>query len=139
MMLDLTSFDRALKQLHRSLDYLNSEAARADPSLAEQFRSASIQAFEYSYELSIKMIRRQLSQIVANPQTLVQVSFADLIRMAADAGLVSDVKRFTIYRDARNQTSHTYEEQSAADIIRIVPDFFKDASLLLEQLRKRNS
>ena len=33
------------------------------------------------------MIRRQLSEIVANPQELSQLTFADMMRAAADAGL----------------------------------------------------
>ena len=139
MKLLLSPFEKALDQLQKSLDYLKSPIAKKDRALYDQFRGASIQAFEYSYELAVKMIRRQLAQIVPNPQELVQVTFADLIRSAADAGLVNDVKRFLVYRDARNQTSHTYDENAAEGVLKIIPDFFKDAGFLLKQLQKRNS
>ena len=139
MKLEITPFEKALDQLRKSLEYLQSPMAKKDGGLYEQFRGASIQAFEYSYELAIKMIRRQLAQIVATPQELAEVTFADLIRMAADAGLVKDVKRFLEYRDARNQTSHTYDENRAKEVAAAIPGFFEDVSFLLEQLRKRNS
>jgi nucleotidyltransferase substrate binding protein (TIGR01987 family) len=139
MKLQITPLEKALAQLRRSLDYLKSPMAKGDPLLYEQFRAASIQAFEYSYELSIKMIRRQLAQIIANPQELSQMSFADLLRTAADAGLVKDVKPFLIYRDARNQTSHTYDEQTAEEVIKATDGFYSDAVFLLDRIRKRNS
>ena|ERR1017187_9542327 len=139
MKLQISPYEKALGQLRESLNYLGSPAAKKDVALYAQFRGASIQAFEYSFELAVKMIRRQLAQIVPNPQDLVQMTFADLIRTAADAGLIDNVKRILTYRDARNQTSHTYDEDKAADVAKVIPDFYKDASFLLEQLRKRNS
>jgi nucleotidyltransferase substrate binding protein (TIGR01987 family) len=139
MKLQLSPFEKALDQLRKSLDYLNSPMAKKDAALHAQFRGASIQAFEYSYELAIKMIRRQLAQMVSNPQDLAQSTFADLIRTAADAGLLNDVKRLLIYRDARNRTSHTYDETIAEEVVKAIPDFVKDAEFLLKQLQKRNA
>jgi nucleotidyltransferase substrate binding protein (TIGR01987 family) len=138
MKLEFAPLEKALAQLKKSLDFLHSPLAVQDRELYAQFRGASIQAFEYSYELTIKMIRRQLAQMIANPQDLTQFTFADLIRVAADSGLVGDVKRFLLYRDARNRTSHTYEEDTAQQVVDVIPDFFKDASFVVEQLRKRN-
>jgi nucleotidyltransferase substrate binding protein (TIGR01987 family) len=138
MKLQLAPLEKALAQLRRSLDYLRSPMAESDPLLYEQFRAASIQAFEYSYEISVKMIRRQLAQIVANPQELSQMTFADLMRSAADAGLIGSVKDFLTYRDARNQTSHTYDEEIAEDVVKVAEAFCRDAIVLLGELRKRN-
>ena len=138
MKLQITPYEKALDQLKKSLDYMDSPMAKKDVALHAQFRGATIQAFEYSYELAVKMIRRQLAQMVPNPQDLAQMTFADLIRMAADAGLVKDVKRFLVYRDARNRTSYTYEEDAAEDVVKVVPDFLQDASFLLEELRHRH-
>src|SRR5688572_29120258 len=94
MKLQIAPLEKALDQLQRCVDYLSSPMAKADPALYAVFRGASNQAFEYSYELSVKMARRQLAQIVANPHELAQLTFADLMRSAGDAGLIQDVKRF---------------------------------------------
>jgi hypothetical protein len=69
---------------------LNSNAARGDAELRRQFRAATIQAFEFTYELAMKMIRRQLAEIIPNPAELPQMPFMDFIRTAADAGLVRE-------------------------------------------------
>jgi nucleotidyltransferase substrate binding protein (TIGR01987 family) len=138
MKLQIEPFEKALTQLRRSLDYLASPASKADPLLYAQFRAASTQAFEYSYELAVKMIRRQLAEIAANPHELTQMTFADLMRWAADAGLVNDVKGFLAYRDARNQTSHTYDEETAEDVVKVIEPYYVDAIFLLNELRKRN-
>jgi hypothetical protein len=53
--------------------------------------------------------------------------------------LINNVKRFLSYRDARNQTSHTYDEEKATDVASVIPGFYKDATYLLKQLRQRNS
>ena len=139
MKLQISPYEKALGQLRKSLDYFQSPTTKKDVELYAQFRGASIQAFEYSYELAINMIRRQLSQIVQNPQELVQMTYADLIRTAADSGLIDNVKRFLMYRKARNQTSHTYDEKRAMNVAKVIPGFYKDALFLLDQLHKRNS
>ena len=90
MKLDYSSLEGAVAQLQKSFDYLHSDLARKDAQLREQFRAATIQAFEFSYELAIKAIRRQLALIVANPGELHEIDFADLMRDAADAGIVRD-------------------------------------------------
>ena len=67
MRLDLTSFTNALQQLQKSLAYAESFLARNDPESRKQFRAAAIQAFEFTYEVAVRMLRRQLEQIVAVP------------------------------------------------------------------------
>jgi hypothetical protein len=66
MKLDLSALRDAIAALEKSLGYLRSELA-ADPNLREQFRAASIQGFEFTYDVAYKMIKRQLEQIAANP------------------------------------------------------------------------
>ena len=139
MKIELEPFRKALKQLETSLHFFNSKESKSDLALHMQFRAATIQGFEFSFELAIKMIRRQLSLMITDQQLLAQATFADIIRMAADAGLVTDVKSFLAYRDARNRTSHTYDEMTADQVVEIIPSFFKEATYLLGQLEKRQS
>ena len=68
------------------------------------------------------------------------MTFADLMRTAADAGLIDDVKRFLEVQDGSQQDKpYLRLKNTAADVAKVIPDFYKDASFLLEQLRKRNS
>lgn len=138
MKLNYSALEKAVAQLQTSFDYLHGDLARRDSGLREQFRAATIQAFEFSYELAIKMIRRQLGQIVANPAELREMHFADLMRDAADAGIVRDAPSYMRYRELRNRTSHTYDANRAEETVAAMDEFLRDLRLLLRALEERN-
>ena len=138
MRLDYSSLEDALAQLQRSFDYLHGDLARTDSGLREQFRAATIQAFEFTYELAVKMIQRQLAQIVANPDALREMDFADRMRDAADAGIVRDALAFIRYRELRKKTSQTYDADRAEATVSVIDEFLRDVRFLLQQLQKRN-
>ena len=137
MKLDLSALRDAIAALEKSLGYLHSDLA-ADPNLREQFRAASIQGFEFTYEVAYKMMKRQLEQIAANPSEVDGMTYMQLIRSAAEAGLIGDVPRFRDYRDKRNLTSHTYNKRKAEEIVSVLDNFMTDARFLLSELERRN-
>ena len=101
-------------------------------------RDASIQRFEYTYELAHKMLKRYLEISEANAETIDQMSFPDLIRTASERGLTLhgwDV--WKLYRDARNITSHTYNEKKAVNVCMMIPSFLDEACYLLLTLQQR--
>jgi len=136
--LDYSSLESAVAQLQRSFDYLHGDLARTDSDLREQFRAATIQAFEFTYELAVKMVQRQLAQIVANPDALREMDFADRMRDAADAGIVRDAPSYVRYRELRNKTSHTYDADRAEETVSVIDEFLRDVRFLLQELQKRN-
>ena len=138
MKLDYSSLESAVAQLQGSFDYLHSDLALGDAGLREQFRAATIQAFEFTYELAVKMVRRQLARIVANPDALRMMDFADLMRDAADAGLVRDAPSWMRYREMRNRTSHTYDADRAEETVATMDEFLRDVRHLLNALGERN-
>jgi len=138
MRLDVSPLGKAVLQLEKSLGFLRSELARSNPDLREQFRAASIQAFGFVYELAVKMVRRQMEQIVATPSELREMNFMDLVRRAADAGLVRDANSWRQYRELRNRTSHTYDEEEAEAIVKELDAFLQDARFTTVELQRRN-
>ena len=136
--LDCSALERAVAQLETSYSFLHSPLSDERPDLREQFRSATIQAFEYTYELAYKMIHRQLARIVATPAELPELAFMDLMRTAAEAGLLRAAPPFKVYREMRNLTSHTYNADRAEEVVAVVDDFLHDVRFLLEELRERN-
>ncbi len=138
MKLDISPFEKALSQLEKSLGFLHSELARQDADLREQFRAATIQAFEYSYELGIKMLRRQLEQIAANPAEIREMVFMDMIRTGAEAGLVRQVPSYRLFREMRNMTRHTYDEARAEEVLSAMEDFVREMHFLRDELKRRN-
>lgn len=138
MKLDCSSLENAVSQLKKSFEYLLSDLAKNDSDLRDQFRAATVKAFEFSYELAIKMIRRQLAAIVANPDALRRSAFAVVMREAADAGIIQDAPSFMRYRQLRSMTSYTYNDDQAEATVAAVRDFISDMDFLLKKLEKRN-
>jgi len=138
MKLSLEPLSKAIVQLESSLSYYHSDVVQSDPGLVKQLRAAAIQAFEFTYALSWKMLKRYLKMTEADPQATESLSFQDLIRTGLDKGLVSsDVKTWNQYRQERGTISHTYDELKAQEIFDSIPKFLKEAKYLLAQLQTR--
>ena len=127
-------------QLEKSLSYANSDIAQNDAGLFEQLRNSVIQCFEFTYELTHKMLKRYLEETAANPDEIDLSTFQNIVRMGNEKGLLrSDWLRWKIYRQARTDSSHTYDEDKAQIVYEIAPDFLDEARFLLNQLISRNS
>ncbi|MCY4659301.1 MAG: HI0074 family nucleotidyltransferase substrate-binding subunit [Acidobacteria bacterium] len=139
MKLDLTPLDDAIAQLEEALEYHDSDLASRDPALKLHLRAAAIQAFEFTYELSFKMVKRHLEQVSENPAQLDEMGFSAIVREAFQRGLVqSEVSAWTEYRRLRGTTSHTYDADKARAVFESIPDFLREARYLRDRLRQRN-
>ena len=56
MRLDLSPLENALEQLEDGLVLYDSDIVRQYPEIRGQMRAGTIQAFEFTYELSVRMI-----------------------------------------------------------------------------------
>ena len=101
-------------------------------------RAAAIQAFEFTFELAFKFMKRRLELTVPVPAAVDEMTFMQVVRSAAETGLVTDVSRFHAYREARNITSHSYDRAKAQQIVAELPRFAIDVAHLLAQLEARN-
>ena len=120
MALDFTPLENAIGQLEKSLKFARSPLGQQDPDLFEQLRNSVIQCFEFTYELSHKMLRRFLREAAANPDDFKSMSFAELIRTGSEQGLLrSDWGRWKAYRQARTDSSHTYDEKKLLPFTRL--------------------
>jgi len=138
MTIDLSSLQKAIKKLTTN-NRLLSQADPLQQETKEAYEDACIQAFEYTYELCHKMLKRCLEQSEASIEVVDQLSFPDLIRKGAEKGLVlHSWDKWTLYRLARNKTSHTYDSDAAREVLVIIPDFLEEANYLFEQINKRN-
>ena len=134
-MISTTALSNALAELNRNVLLLDDQNAQIDPALRRTFRMASIQAFEICYELSIKLIRRSLEAKAATPETIDGLDFRELMRHAAEAGLLDDPTLWLMFRNKRNITSHTYDETKAIDVMDSLPRFAEQVQLLLSRLK----
>jgi nucleotidyltransferase substrate binding protein (TIGR01987 family) len=132
--LDLTPLQGALTSLRRGLARWQA-AGEQD----EELRDACIQRFEYTFELSWKMLARRLERDLADARSVDAMSFRELMRSGGERGLVRDVAAWMIFRDKRNTTSHTYNAAKAADVAAVLPAFADEAQALLTQLQNHGA
>jgi nucleotidyltransferase substrate binding protein (TIGR01987 family) len=132
--LDLTSLEKALYQLKENHALSKDE----NHQYFEQFRSATVQAFEYTYDLGFKFIRRGLEQQEAATENIDHLSFRDLLRLAAERGLITDPKAWFDFREKRNITSHSYDEANANKVLKTASDLIVQIEFLLTALGERN-
>jgi len=123
--------------LHNALNTLNEALART-PSQDSLIRDGCIQRFEYTYELSIRMLRRKLEEISDHAEEIQQASFRDLIRIAAAKGLINNPTRWFEFRAKRNITSLTYNESKAEEVFAIIPEFSHASHDLLQHLEEKS-
>lgn len=107
-MLDFTPLANAVARLDEGL--VRYEADRSDA----QIRDGLIQRFEFTYDLSHKMLRCVLEAGAANPEEIDRMTFPTLIRTAAEQGLLAGQwDDWRVFREMRSITSHTYDEAKA--------------------------
>ena len=128
----LTPLHKALAQLREALAFWG-ERANDDP-LKPHLRSAVIQSFEYSYELSVRAARRVLVERSLAADLVADLSFNELLRKALDAGFPMPLDAWRRWRDMRNGTSHADDEQRADAVALTAPEFLLDANVLLAHL-----
>jgi len=119
--LDLTTFNRAIA----SLDVALQEYQKSDTNLF--VRDSCIQRFEYCYGIATKMMKRYLSFIAEDPIEIDEMSFPALVRTAYSKGLLrSSWDQWSVYRKARNVTSHAYSEEKALEVLSVLDDFYQE-------------
>src|SRR3990167_1837195 len=139
--LDFSALQKAIQSLHEAIEIIsNHKWFNEQPSAVQNTLIAgAIKNFEFVYELSMKMLRRQLEWEADNPTEIDETGFKDLLRMAAEKGLIENVERWFAYRTMRNITSHTYDHEKAQRVYEDTLTFIKDAKILLENLENRNA
>jgi len=140
MIIDYSALENAIGQLEKSLEYAQSQMAKDDPGLFEQLRNSVIQCFEFTYEVSHKMLRRHLENTAASPDEFDLSVFQNLIRTGNEKGLLrSDWLRWKEYRQARTDSSHTYDLARAEAVYQVAPDFLQEARFLFKELTERSA
>ena len=118
MNLDTTSLGNAVRRLREGLARYQREPAD------EQIRDGLIQRFEFTYELSHKMLRRYLKENSASPDDIERMPFADLVRTANAQGLLrGDWPVWRRFREMRARTA--------------IPGFLEEAEHFYAELQRR--
>jgi nucleotidyltransferase substrate binding protein (TIGR01987 family) len=132
MPLDAAPLRNAVQRLREGLARHHAEPAD------EQLRDGLIQRFEFTCELSHRLLRRYLAVTAASPEDVTQLSFADLIRAGSEAGLLRhDWQAWRRFREMRTRTSHTHDAAAAEQVVAVIPEFLSEAEHLCTELERR--
>lgn len=131
--INLTAFEKAIKSLDEVIKVYSEDKENLI------VRDSLIQRFEYTYSIALKMIKRYFKNSAFVLDNIEDMTFNETIRQANKMGLLcSDLEKWTIYRQKRNMTSHTYDNKIADDVVSIVEDFYKEVEFLYARLKEKN-
>lgn len=124
-MLDITPLLNAIERLDEGLKRYQQDISDI------QIRDGLIQRFEFTYELSHKMLKRYLEMTSPSADTIDQMTFQDLIRSSNERHLLlGNWLDWRNYREMRSRASHTYDENTALDVVAGIPKFLEEVQFL---------
>ncbi|MCF6271074.1 MAG: nucleotidyltransferase substrate binding protein [Melioribacteraceae bacterium] len=115
-----SNYQKALKQLKKFIDVMD---------LNELEEQGLIQAFEYTHELAWKTIKDFLNY--QGNQNI--YGSKDATREAFNLSIISDGDIWMNMIESRNQTSHTYNDEVAKEIVKNIKEFYFNQFLKLEE------
>ena len=128
-----------IEPLTNAINRLEEGLARYQRDITDtQIRDGLIQRFELTYELAHKTLKRFLENVSPTPDEYNNADFSYLIRSANEQGLLlKDWPAWKGYRDMRAKTSHTYDEETALEVVAGIAPFLDEARFLRDQLQSR--
>ena len=96
-------------------------------------RDATIQRFEYTFELAWKTLKRYIE----SNTKISEFNLKNLFREAGKQGLITSVEKWFHYLVIRNQTSHTYDERVAEETYLVAQAFLVDLNKLIYSLEMK--
>ena len=117
----LSNFRKAARQLDEAIQLGRTR------ELSKLEKQGVIQAFEYTYELAWNTLRDFL-RWQGNPDI---TGSRDTIREAFSAGLIEDGEAWMQMLVDRNRTSHTYNEETAEQILQAINDQYHELFIAL--------
>lgn len=139
-MLNLSVLENAIDSMQKIVDRSNDIEfmSKQDFITINAIQSGVIQHFEIVYELCWKFMQRWIKENHSPEEADYPRTRKELFRTAARLGLISDPLPWFSYGDARNMTTHTYDESKARQVYEISKNLVKDAMDLLNRLKEKN-
>ena len=121
--IQLENFENATERLKAALEY--------DPLELDIVMDAVIRRFEFTFETawkSVKLAAKAVGYDCKSPK--------GCLKLAYRMGWIKDEERWLELLEARNLTSHTYDQETAMDVYETVKENFQVFGSLLRELRE---
>jgi nucleotidyltransferase substrate binding protein (TIGR01987 family) len=137
--LDLSGFRSAVQSFGEALDVVaTDEFQRLDARWQNTLIAGVVQHFEFTFELSWKMLKRQLERELPSAASVDTLSYRELIRQGHERGLVVEVIPWFEFRELRNITTHSYARDKALKVVAGARALLEHAQSLLLAIAARN-
>jgi nucleotidyltransferase substrate binding protein (TIGR01987 family) len=134
MAIDISPLERAIARLEEALEVYQLDTSHS------LIRDGLVHRFEFTFELSRRLLKRYLEDNAAPSEDFDGMNFADLIRIGNEHGLLlGNWPRWREFRDMRAKTNHAYNEITALGVVAGIPVFLEDARYLRDRLRERQN
>ena len=131
---DFTVLEKAYNSLVEVINIYNSDKSNLI------VRDSMIQRFEYTYSIALKMIKRYFALSAFASENIEGMTFNEMVRTANKMGLLrSNLETWDVFRQKRNATSHTYNEEAALEVVSVIENFTKEIEFLLNKLKESMS
>ncbi len=98
------------------------------------YADSCIQRFEYTYELSWKIMKKYLKLFFNKTEQ--ELTIKNIFRYMQGYGLIKDWTKWVEYNDARNNTSHEYNLNKAQFVLTVLKTFLDDVKNFIMCLEK---
>lgn len=119
--LDLTNIKNAIATLEEAINYYNTDV---EQPIKNMYADSCIQRFEYTYELSWKIMKKYLKLFFNKTEQ--ELTVKNIFRYMQGYGLIKDWTKWVEYNDARNNTSHEYNLNKAQFVLSVLQSFLED-------------
>ncbi|HBW47627.1 TPA: nucleotidyltransferase [bacterium] len=137
MALDLSNLQKAINSLEIAIKIASLKIKGNNDPEEKVIMAGVIQTFEFTYELCWKFMKRWL-EVNGEGATIDGATRKEIFRIALEKQLIKDVELWFEYTLARNETSHTYDSDTAQEVYQKAIKFLDDAKLLLLKIESKN-
>jgi nucleotidyltransferase substrate binding protein (TIGR01987 family) len=130
-----SNYNKALKKFNEAIEYIKREIKTNQEDinevLDEIIKEGLIQRFEYTYELAWNVMKDYA--YFQGDSSLVIGGSRDALRFAFDAGLIENGELWMEMIKSHQQTTHTYDEETANEIYLKIINEYQNAFLQFQK------
>lgn len=132
MNIDISNLESALNTLKLSMDVLEKEK---NSNFVDMLEDSCIKRFEYTLEISRKIMKRVLKKIYGKSEEELTVN--NIFRFMQGYKFIDNWENWRNYYEKRNNTAHEYNLEKSRKLMVLLPEFIKDADTLIKNLKEK--
>lgn len=132
MEIDITNLKSAFQTLKSSMKTLE-ENKTCD--FVDMLEDSCIKRFEYTLEISRKIMKRVLKKIYGKSEEELTVN--NTFRFMQGYKFIPNWESWKNYYEKRNNTAHEYNLEKSRALIKIIPDFIEDTDILINNIERK--